>query len=67
MKNRGSERGKISRNFSLIGNVEDFVWLYSNETETYSIPKHKNIAKENERTKSLCNKISPINLLFAHF
>ena len=67
MKNRGSERVKISRNFSLIGNVEDVVWLYSNETETYSIPKHKNIAKENERTTSLCNKISTINLLFAHF
>ena len=67
MKNRGSERGKILRNFSLIGNVEDVVWLYSNETETYSIPKHKNIAQENEQTTSLCNKISPINLLFAHF
>ena len=67
MKNKGSGEGKVSRNFSLIGNVENCVWLYSNETETYSIPKHKNIAKENERTTSLCNKISPINLLFAHF
>ena len=64
MKNRGSEREKSQ---VILGNIEDAVWLYSNETETYAIPKHKNIAKENERTTSLHNKISPINLLFAHF
>ena len=63
-------RGKVSRNFSLIENVEDVVWLYSNEKFKQKHIKFlniKNIAKENERTTSFCNKISPINLLFAHF